>query len=292
MKTTPRLRLLALLGFAGLLAPAARAQTVYLNETFETDTIGSAPSDSAQYRASLTTVAAGNATIGTGGQVANLNDNSSSGASQLEYNVGGSALGSLYVQFDLLNNAPSGTGSGTQPLIFGIGNWSTSTSAVLGASSNRAFGLEFSGLGDSATLKIRVGSSAVFTGTYTMTALQTVKIFINDHDTSTLDYLNPSTGLTSTLNANSAVVFINDSLFSTETSSGFVMSVAGTTGGNTTGDTTLGRLGFDTSSTTLNNFLVDNIYASSISAIPEPSAYAGIAGASLLGFVCWRRRRG
>lgn len=289
MNHPARLPLLALLGFSALL-PLARAQTVYINETFESETLGNAPSDSAQYRTSLTTIVAGNATIGTGGQVAELNDNSASGASQLEYNVGGSALGSLYVQFDLLNNAPSGTGSGTQPMIFGIGNWSTSTSALLGATTNRGFGVEFSGVGDSATLKIRVAGTAVYTGTYTMTALQTVKIFINDNDTNTLNYLLPGTSTVATLAANSAVVFINDSLFSTETSAGFVMST--TTGsGNTTGDATLGRLGFNTSSTTINDFLIDNLYVSSFSAVPEPSSFAALAGVAILGFALWRRRR-
>lgn len=279
-----------LAAIAGL-AASARAQVVYLDETFESDTIGLAPTDSSQRRLSLVTVEAGSGVMGSD-NLARINDNSSGAGGQLEYNLGSSALGSLYVQFDLVNNAPGGVGAGTQPLIFAVGNWSDSASALLNANANRAFGLEFSGTGETSTLKIRVGSSAVFTSTYDMAALQTVKIFINDHDTYTLDYLMPGTGATATLGANSAVIFINDALVGAELSSGFAMSVSGTTGGNTTGDTTLGRLGFNSASATIADFSVDNIRVTSIpSAVPEPSAFATLAGLGALGLAALRRRR-
>lgn len=282
-------RLLALLGLASLLAAGLRAQAVYINETFEDDTIGVAPSSSAQKTAVQVLTAAGSGVIGTD-NVAHFNDTSTSGGGGLEYNVGASAVGSLFISFDLFNNAANATGTAANPLIFGVANWNSGSSTLLGSNANRAFGLEFYQTGSSSTVRIRVGGGVAHSGTYDMAAVIKVSIFINDHDTNTLDYVMPGTSTTATLNANSAVIFLNDALVGTETAAGFVMSMdAGS--GNTTGDATLGRLGFNSSSTNTPNFLIDNLYASEISAIPEPSAAAALAGAAILGLAALRRRR-
>ena len=288
MNHPARLPLLALLGFSALL-PLARAQTVYINETFEDDTIGNAPTDASQKTAVQTLTAAGSGVIGTD-NVAHLNDTSASGGGGMEYNVGSSALGSLFISFDLFNNAANATGTAANPLIFGVANWNSSSSTLLGANANRAFGLEFYQTGSSSTVRIRVGSSVAHSGTYDMAASIKVSIFINDSDTGTMNYVMPGTSTTVTLNANSAVIYLNDALIGTETSSGFVMSMdAGS--GNTTGDATLGRLGFNSSSTNTPNFFIDNLYASGVSAVPEPSTTAALAGVGILGFALWRRRR-
>lgn len=289
MNHPARLPLLALLGFTTLLPLGLRAQTVYLNETFEDDTIGIAPSDTAQKTAVQVLTAAGSGVIGTD-NVAQLNDTSTSGGASLEYNVGTSALGSMFISFDLFNNAANATGTAANPIIFGVANWNSSSSTLLGANANRAFGLEFYQTGSSSTVRIRVGSSVAHSGTYDMASSIKVSIFINDSDTGTMNYVMPGTSTTATLNANSAVIYLNDSLIGTETSAGFVMSMdAGS--GNTTGDATLGRLGFNSSSTNTPNFFIDNLYASSVSAVPEPSTAAALAGIGILGFALSRRRR-
>ncbi len=79
MNTNPITRLapLAGIGLAALLPLGAQAQTVYIDETFETDTLSAAPADTAQRRALATTVVAGTGVIGTD-QAARLNDSSAS----------------------------------------------------------------------------------------------------------------------------------------------------------------------------------------------------------------------
>lgn len=279
------------MGFACLLTLGAHAQTSYLNETFDAETIGNAPNDAAVRRTGLVTVEAGTGLIGTD-NVAHFNDTSTSAGGILEYNVGESALGSLYVSFDIFNNASGNTGSATNPLTFSIGNWSTSTSVLLNATATRSFALEISQTGATNTLRIRTASGGIlFQTTYDMAAVNNFKVFINDHSTTTVDYLIPDTTSVATLSADSAVIYINDSLVSGSVSSGFALNTTSASG-YVLGDATLGRIGFNTTSSTTGDFLIDNIYASSIpSAVPEPSASAALAGLGLLGFAFWCRRR-
>ena len=271
-----------------LLTPVARAVT-YINETFEDDTIGLAPSDPAQKLVSQVTVAAGTGVIGTD-NVAHFNDINAGVAGNLEYNVGATnTVGSLYIQFDLLNNAAGDTGSAVNPIIFGVGPWSDSTSIKLGANANRAFGIEFYQTGATQTLKIRSNSTALVTATYDMLALQTVKIWVNDNDSLTLDYIRPDDSTTATLSANSFAIWVNDTLVGTETASGLGMNVVGA--GSTVGNTTLGRLGFDSTTSALVDFSIDNLLVTDVAAIPEPSTVGLLlCGLGLLGWISRQRK--
>ena len=277
----------AIISALSLLPSGVRA-VVYINETFEDDTIGLAPTDAAQKNVNQVTVAAGTGVIGTD-NVAHFNDVNSGVVGSLEYNVGTSnTVGNLYIQFDLLNNAPDATGSAANPLIFGIGPWSDSTAQRLGANANRGFGIEFYQSGATQTLRVRSNSTALVTTTYDMSALQTVKIWVNDNDSATIDYFRPDDLTIATLGVNSFVVWINDALVGSETASGLNMNWVGV--GSTVGNTTLGRLGFDTTTTVLANFLIDNLYVSDIAPIPEPTSVALLfGGCTILGWLTRRR---
>lgn len=276
--------LIAALGVAATL----NGQTVYLDETFESYAIDAVPTAD---RVTAVTVTAGTGAIGTD-KVANFNDSSASGGGALEYHAGASAVGSLHVAFDVANVSPSGTGNGTNPLIFGIGAWDDTNAIKLGANASRAFGVEFSATGDANTLKLRVGGSAVVSTTYDMGSALRVQIWANDHDTNSFSFTRPDTLATGTLSANSFIVFINNVEVGTSVT-GFAMNTTSGNAGDTTGNTTIGRYGFNTSSTTLANFYIDNLYVTDgTTAIPEPSAFAALAGLGMLGFAgCQRRRR-
>lgn len=273
---------------AGALVPVCvRAQTVYMNETFDGYLSGATPT---ALRASQVTVAAGTGAIGAD-NVAHFYDNTNA-AGALEYNVGDAKVGTLYISFDLLNLNPNNTGSAANPVIFGVGPWNDSSGTLqLGANANRAFGLEFYASGSSSTLKFRVGGSSVLNTTYAMSDLQSVQIWVNDHDSTTLSFTRPDTGLGETLSANSFIVFINGSLIGT---GAYAMNTTEGNPGNTTGDATLGRIGFDSSTANTGiDFAIDNLYVASAAAavVPEPSTYALLAGAACFGVVVMIRRR-
>ncbi len=281
----PNLLLAAILSAATLLPLGAQAVT-YINETFEDDTIGVAPSDAAQKKVSQVTVEAGSGLIGTD-NMAHFNDASSSVTGNLEYNVGGSAVGNMFIQFDLLNNLPGNTGSAAQPVIFGVGPWSTATGIQLGANGSRSFGAEFYQTGSSSTLKLRTNGAVALNATYNMAALQTVKIWVNDDDTSTLSYTRPDNTSAATLGANSFVVWINDALLAGEADSGFGLNAT-----NTVGNATIGRLGFDSTTAAVTDFSIDNLLVTDVTAVPEPSAAALLSsGAILLGWLLRRKAR-
>jgi len=270
------------------LTPLSVHAVTYINETFEDDTLGAAPADGAQKNTSQVTVAAGTGLIGTDNS-AHFNDTNAAVAGNLEYNVGASnTVGNLYVQFDLLNNAPGSTGSAANPVIFSLGPWSNASGISLGANASRAFGVEFYQTGSSSTLKLRTNATAFVNTTYNMLTLQTVKIWVNDNDSSTLSYTRPDTAAVATLGANSFVIWINDGLVATETDSGFGMNT-GAVVGNTTGNTTLGRLGFSTTTTVLADYSIDNLLVTDVAAIPEPTSAALVLGGTIL--LGWYSRR-
>jgi hypothetical protein len=214
--------------------------------------------------------------------VADYNDTSATGGGDLEYNVGASGLGNMYISFDLLNVASGTTGTAANPIIFGVGTWNNAAGALLGANANRAFGVEYYQTGASSTLRLRVAGTAVYTTTYSMSSIQNVEIFINDSDLTTLSYVRPDGLGTASLAADSFVIYINDTLAGAA-ATGYAMNTA-----ITTGDSNLGRLGFNSSSTTVTHFNIDNIYVTSV--VPEPAAVAllGLTGISVLAF---RRRK-
>lgn len=267
------------------LMPLSAYAVTYINETFEDDTIGLAPADAAQKNVAQVTVAAGTGVIGTD-QVAHLNDISAAVNGDLEYNVGTSnTVGNLYIQFDLLNNAPGDTGSAANPVIFGVVPWSAASGIKNGANANRSFGVEFYQTGASSTLKLRTNATAFVNTTYVKLDLQTVRIWVNDNDSATLAYTRPDNSATATLGANSFVIWINDAMVATETDSGFGMNPL-----LTVGDTTIGRLGFTTTTTVLADFSIDNLTVTDVAAIPEPtSAALVVCGVGLLGWLSRRR---
>ena len=267
-----------------LISTGVQAAT-YVNETFEDDTIGVAPTNPALKKITQVITEAGTGVIGTD-NVGRFNDSSATTAGNLEYNVGTSnTLSSLYIQFDLLNNAPGNTGSAANPIIFGLGPWSNSTGIQLGANASRQFGVEFYLTGSSSTLKLRTNATAFVNTTYTMTSLQTVKIWVNDDDSATLAYTRPDNSSAATLGANSFVIWINDALVTGETDGGFGMNPL-----LTSGNTTLGRVGFDSTTTTVADFSIDNVLIMDPVAVPEPSSVALILSGCLALGVFMRRR--
>lgn len=267
---------------------SAIAQTVFINETFETDTIGQLPTDPALRRTSLVSVAAGSGVIGTS-NVVHFNDNSNTTAGVLEYNVGESAQSVLYVKFDVMNNIPNPTGTAANPLIFGIGAWNdTTSSSTLGSNANRAVNVEFYASGSSSTVRLRSGGNTLGSNTtYDMSELQSVQVWINDHQTNAVSYTRPDNYQTATLAANSVVIWINNVLIGGGTDAGFGLQSTFTTGV----DASLGRIGFNSTQANVLDFSIDNIYVATAAPIPEPSTYAAIVGALALGLVAWRRRR-
>lgn len=263
----------------------ARAQVIYLDEDFEGETIGQPPTNPVQKNAVQVAVAAGTGPF-AGTNVADYNDTSSSGGGDLEYNVGASGLSNMYISFDLLNAAPGGTGTAANPIIFGVGDWNNATGTLLGANASRAFGAEFYQTGASSTLRLRVAGTAVYTSTYSMASIQSVEIWVNDDDLNTLAYTRPDGLGAASLAADSFVVYINGTLAGAS-ATGYTMNSA-----VTAGDSNLGRLGFNSSSTTLTHFTLDNIYVAD--AIPEPStaAFLAMAGVSVLLVRRWSVARG
>lgn len=265
-----------------LAAPLALfGQTVFVNESFDADTLGVAPTDAAQKHASLITVQAGSGVMGTD-QLARLADPAGS-TGALEYNVGASGQSALYASFDLFNNNPGASGSAANPIIFGIGAWDAGSGALLNSNAKRHFGLEFFTSGASQTFKLRISGTAVYTALYTMSAVQSVQLWINDHDTNSMTYTRPDNFETASLSANSVVVYINGILQGA--------SASGYTTNSTlnVGNSTMGRVSFLSGSSVISDFSIDNVYIAE--PIPEPSTYAAIAGALALGLVVARRQR-
>ncbi|MBB3207309.1 acetyl esterase/lipase [Rhodopirellula rubra] len=236
--------------------------TVHLHETFDSFEIDSVPKSPELQRVDMVTVVDGGERVGSG-KAARFNDSDLSLGGAMEYNVGTSKLGSMYVEFDALNNAPQ-NGDGKSTVIFGIGPWGPGKGLVLNAKARRAFGLE---LYQQKYLKLRVGDDVAAETRYDVTAPFNVKIWVNDHDANTLSYARPDTGETVTLNPDSVVVWVNNSLLGELTPAGCPMHRE-----ITKGDAVLGRVGFSSSTSKTADFLIDNLHIEDPSGESKPAA--------------------
>lgn len=242
--------------------PTQTAGTVYLHETFENFEIDSTPDASELQRVKLVTVVDAGAKVGSA-QVAHFNDDDTEEGGAMEYNVGESALGSIYIEFDALNN-DTAKGDKNSAVIFGVGPWQEGRSLTLNAKAKRAFGFE---MYQQKSLKLRVGNGNVSTMEYDSAAAFNVKIWANDHDQNTLSYQRPDNGEPATLNPDSVVVWVNDALMEGLQASGAPMHKD-----ITEGDAVIGRAGFSSASTKVADFLFDNLHIEGPSDESKPAA--------------------
>ncbi|TWU46121.1 Lipase 2 [Rubripirellula tenax] len=241
--------------------------TVFLHETFDSYAAGSVPQTPTLRRAELVNVVEGQGQVGSG-NVAHFDDSDTKLSGAMEYNVGASGPGRLYLEFDALNHAPL-KGDGSSSMIFGVGTWDTGKGLVLHAKSTRAFGFE---MYQQKYLKLRVGDKTTASMHYDPATGLNVKIWVNDNDTNTLSYKRPDTGDTSLLDPDSVVVWVNNSLIDELPPSGCPMNRE-----ITKGDTAVGRVGFSSASTKVSDFLIDNLHmedplGQSQVAAPKPKA--------------------
>ncbi len=242
-------------------AEKGQGGTVYLHETFDSYQTGQTPKTPQLQRADMVTVVDGGGQIGSG-QVAHFNDSDTSKGGALEYNVGSSRLGSMYLELDVLNNAPQSDDKSSS-VIFGVGPWALGKGLTLSSKSRRAFGFE---MYQQKTLKLRVGSDSVAEVKYDTAVPFRVKIWVNDHDTNTLSYKRPDTGQTELLGPDSVVVWMNDTLFEKLTPAGVPMHSE-----VTKGNAVIGRVGFSSSSTKIGDFLFDNLHIEDPSGESKPA---------------------
>jgi hyaluronate lyase len=213
------------------------------------------------------TAVAGISQIGSGGKVAHFNDAGTS-SGQLELNAGSAAQTTLAVSFDIYNNAtPSPTG--TQPINIGLLAWNPAVATAGGSSSKRMAGLTFNQFGSITTPAFSVqGNGTVLTGTYDLSVKQSVKIYANDHETASINYIGPD-AVYRTLAANSFSVFLNGTFAITSTLNPTATDNAGTL---LAGNSNLGRVGFNTSTANLGSWLIDNVVISDMPADVLPPA--------------------
>lgn len=226
------------------------------------------------------TAIAGVTAIGSGGKVAWLNDVGAS-SGQLEFNAGASGQTTLAVAFDIYNNAtPSATG--TQPINIGLLAWNSAVATAGGSAAKRIAAVTFNQFGSLTTPVFSVqGNGTVYTGTYAVGTKQSVKIFANDHDTNSINYIGPDS-VFRTLGANSFSVFLNGTFI---VASAFNPTATDNSAVLLTGNSNLGRLGFNTSTTNLGNWLIDNVVVSDITAAvpPVPVITSALAASGQVG---------
>jgi len=255
-----------------LIVPSAQA-TDLLSENFDglttsvaIPTVPVATSVNGVKASGQVTAIAGVTAIGSGGKVAWLNDVGTS-SGQLEFNAGASGQTTLAVAFDLYNNAtPSATG--TQPINIGLLAWNSAVATAGGSAAKRIAAVTFNQFGSLTTPVFSVqGNGTVYTGSYAVGTKQSVKIFANDHDTNSINYIGPDSAFR-TLGANSFSVFLNGTFV---VASAFNPTATDNAAVLLTGNSNLGRLGFNTSTTNLGNWLIDNVVIADITAAVPPT---------------------
>ena len=247
----------------------------YVYETFESYTNGSAvplvtPTSSINSgikSSGQVTSSAGNSIIGgVGGKVAWLNDISTvtGGSGQLEFNAAASGQSYLTASFELYNNAtPAATG--TMPIAVSLVAWNANNTTAGGSSSKRIATIEFNQLGSLSTPAWTIkNSGTVASGTYAINSKQVVHFFANDHDSNTINYVGPD-GNVRTLSANSFSVFLSNVFIGMYGLNLAAVDNSASPGIILTGNSNLGRLCFNTSTTNTGSWLIDNVLVSDMS---------------------------
>jgi hypothetical protein len=246
-------KIFAVMFLSSLVAGLLYAE-VFVDETF--DDVSKLSPTKALKRVNLVNVEPGPAGIGAS-PAAHFLDNSAEESGILEYNV--DKAGAFFISFDVLNSLPAAE-EGFR-LIFGMGKADDAKSVRLGSAANRAFSLEIEQVA-SKGLSIRIGKETAKKSAYDATALQRVKIWVNDNDTAGLSYIRPDTKQAALLGPDSVVVWINDQLVADEPDSGIAMQST-----ISVGEDVLGRLGFVSQSTGFADFWIDNIRVESASSV-------------------------
>lgn len=215
------------------------------------------------------TAIAGTGAIGSGGKVAWLNDviAAAGGSGQIEFNAGASPQTTLAVAFDIFNN---GTPASSMPINVGLLAWNSAVVTAGGTNTKRIAGLTFYQSGNATTQSYSVqGNGTVSTGlTYDRTNKQSLKLYANDHDTAPINYIGPDS-VYRTLNSNSFSVFLNSAFVITAPLSPTATDHAGAV---LSGNSNLGRIGFNTSTTNTGSWLIDNVVISDMPAGVLPPA--------------------
>ncbi len=234
---------------------------LHFREDFETYAINAKPTATWQL---ATNVVDATTSLGTGLALA-LQDTSTTTAGGYEVNLAPDAdsqLSQVHVRFNLRNLAPAQTEAGA--LHFSLGRFNASTSATLNAAANRSCALEFNRTG---TVNLRINGAvqpAAF-NTYDRSVAHQIELFVNDHETESIAYVRPDLGAAAQLGPNRVVVFINGLYFSEATLHN---------PGGTSGQSTLGRLGFYSSTTDTIQMVADNIFVGAIPPPPPPVPFA------------------
>jgi len=261
----------------------AASAGIIFSDDFSGYTIGNNPTATAQINA---TVVDGSGSIGSGNALSILDPGTSGSLEEkvsfYEMNLSSSTATeyqALSIQFDLYNNQIGGSTSGA--FIFGTGRYDASDSYTMNSNATRHFNLEFNPT--TTDVKIRTGGTSPGTDAYIIDAPNAIAVFINDHDTNTVSYTRPDNAATQTLSANSFALFINNEFFAENT-----ILTAFSVGE----DSGLGRIGFYSGTSNINQFTIDNILINDLTAaVPEPSTYAIFVGLGIMGFLVQRRNK-
>jgi hypothetical protein len=169
--------------------------------------------------------------------------------------------------------------------------YTLTASTGLGAAGNDPV-FVFQSVGNSSNIFLVQGDVGGTAPTYTSTGAN------SGDGTLTINHFFASTGTQNSVHANDVVFYdLNDTAPTLLTAGDVFTLSAGSLRYDGSPETTSGYAGALPANGIYNTFITDgnNTYGSNlgsgVSAIPEPSTYAAIAGVAMLGFAGWRRRR-
>lgn len=249
-------------------ASAAYADVLF-SEDFENESpIGSAPYKSSVLRPKQN--APGKAVVVIGekhniagsGKAIYLQDrlSGSNDSISLEYDFVDSAsrqISALRIDFSFARGATSEKKK--DKLYFGAGEFKGSDSSAMNATARRYFQIEFI---DNDTIKFNTASGKDRTKQIPQNINNRLSIFVNDHDNKTIQYTDPTSGNTATLQANTVAYYLNGQLAHVVSLDLDDVTAKGTV---STSENNFGRIGFYSSTKSDNNaWVFDDVKVSEL----------------------------